>query len=46
MPKIKLISVFSPSKGLAFDRIVHWRRPKDFMEYDPSKGLLDPKVFS
>jgi calpain-15 len=41
-----LIISYSLSKGQAFDRLVHWRRAKDFMEIDPSKGLLDPQVFS
>lgn len=44
--KIALTNFHSPSKGPAFDRLVHWRRAKDFMEIDPSKGLLDIKVFS
>jgi hypothetical protein len=35
-------SVFDPSKGQPFDRMVHWRRPREFMIPDPSKGLLDP----
>lgn len=35
-------SIQDPKLGPAFDRVVHWRRPKDFMEIDPSKGLLEP----
>ncbi len=38
-------SIFDPSKGQGFDRKVHWRRPRDFMVADPSKGLYDPVVF-
>ncbi|CDW86928.1 calpain family cysteine protease containing protein [Stylonychia lemnae] len=36
----------SPSKGLAFDRVIQWRRPKEFMKYDTSKGLLEPHIYS
>ncbi len=35
-------SIQDPSKGQAFDRVVHWRRPRDFMLPDPSKGLFEP----
>ena len=35
-------SVHDPKKGKAFDRIVHWRRPRDFMIPDVQKGLLEP----
>ena len=38
-------SIFDPSKGQPFDRIVHWRRPREFMIPDPSKGLFEPKMF-
>jgi calpain-15 len=24
---------------------VHWRRPKDFLEFDSSKDVFEPKVF-
>ena len=27
------------------DRLVHWRRPREFMLPDPAKGLFDPLVF-
>jgi hypothetical protein len=33
------------SKGEAFDRIVHWRRPREFMEADAAKGLMEPQIF-
>mmetsp|Transcript_3423 Transcript_3423/g.2406 ORF Transcript_3423/g.2406 Transcript_3423/m.2406 type:complete len:167 (-) Transcript_3423:715-1215(-) len=32
-------SIQDPSKGPAFDRLIHWRRPKDFMEEDLNTGL-------
>ena len=35
-------SIFDPSRGQAFDRLVHWRRPRDFMIADPKKGLFEP----
>ena len=38
-------SIFDPKKGQGFDRIVHWRRPRDFMHPDPAKGLFDPVIF-
>ena len=38
-------SILDPAKGQPFDRIVHWRRPRDFMMPDPSKGLFEPQVF-
>ena len=37
----------SPSKGIAYDRIVHWRRPREFLDSDSnSSGLLDPEVLA
>ena len=38
-------SINDPSQGQAFDRLVQWRRPRDFMVADPSKGVFDPAVF-
>lgn len=38
-------SIFDPAKGQPFDRLVHWRRPRDFMQADATKGLLEPQVF-
>jgi len=37
--------VFNPCNGQAFDRVIHWRRPRDFMVADPKQGLLEPQVF-
>ena len=28
-----------------FDTIIHWRRPKDFMQIDPQNGLREQSVF-
>eukprot|EP00347_Sterkiella_histriomuscorum_P008050 403346565 len=42
----KSLNHFSISKGLAYDRVIHWRRPKEFMTVDASKGLLEPQVYS
>lgn len=38
-------SIFDPKKGPGFDRKTHFRRPKEFMQPDPSKGLYEPVVF-
>lgn len=38
-------SIQDPSKGQSFDRMPHWRRPRDFMLPDPSKGIFDPQIF-
>lgn len=38
-------SVFDAANGQAFDRVIHWRRPRDFMLVDPRKELLEPQVF-
>lgn len=38
-------AVFRQKNGEAFDRIIHWRRPRDFMLVDPRKGQLEPQVF-
>lgn len=27
-------SIFDPEKGEAFDKVVQWRRPKDFLDAD------------
>lgn len=43
MPEEK--SIQDPSKGQPFDRLVHWRRSREFMLPDPSKGLYEPQVF-
>jgi hypothetical protein len=38
-------SIFDAAKGQPFDRLVHWRRPREFMLPDPAKGLFEPQVF-
>lgn len=39
-------SVFSDNVDTSnFETLVHWRRPKDFMEVDYSQDLRDPAVF-
>ena len=35
-------SIFDPKKGQGFDRKVHWRRPNEFMQPDPAKGIFEP----
>ena len=40
------INNYSLSKGLAFDRVIHWRRPHEFMEVDGLRGLFDPVLYS
>jgi len=42
----ELIYSNSVSKGLAFDRVIHWRRPHEFMEIDGIRGLYEPVVYS
>lgn len=41
-----MLALYSLSKGPAFDRLIQWRRPKDFMEIDPSQNLNDITVYS
>jgi calpain-15 len=38
-------SVYDPAMEPPFDSLIHWRRPKNFMEKDESLGLYDPNVF-
>jgi calpain-15 len=38
-------SIQHTSKGQAFDRVIQWRRPKEFMEVDPTRGLNEPEIF-
>lgn len=38
-------SVCDPKKGQTFDRLAHWRRPREFMIPDPTKGLFEPQIF-
>ena len=38
-------SVQDPRQGHSFDRLLHWRRPREFMLPDPRKGLFEPQIF-
>jgi hypothetical protein len=35
-------SVFNASLGQAFDRVIHWRRPRDFMLGDSRADKITP----
>lgn len=38
-------SIYPPSEGQPFRDPIVWKRPKDFMVVDESKGLFAPEVF-
>ena len=39
-------SIYSSIEDYGQEQLVHWRRPKDFMQVDYSRGLLDPSIFA
>jgi hypothetical protein len=38
-------SIYPPSEGKPFNFPIVWKRPKEFMNVDESKGLMPPEVF-